>query len=734
MRSRLQLLRRSAAIPLALAVGLFGVGAGLVVSGGPPVGASRVIGNPLGGPGERCGALTELVLPGGKWTCTHGPDPHPRLQRDLRGGKVPAGLLLPDPAPSQRTAAAGNPYARCFGDGKDGPRFQAIYARPADKADNYAGAVSWIRQGAAEADAVFMASAAASGGIRHIRWQHDAACQPTVDNVVLSSRGDDDLAQTIAELTARGYNDPNRKYVVWMDARSLDLCGISSYYEDARPGTENFNNGNPVAPPTVSRIDGQVPALADKSDRGCWVRGGETGSIEAHEMMHALGAVMPTAPHSTILGHCTDDADRMCYDDDPILPQEIFSVCAPNEEAVFDCRKDDYFSAAASPAGYLANNWNTARSAFLSTTDGDDPLSIAGSTIPEADGDPKPLNFTVSLAVPQNNAASVNWSTVDGSAKAGEDFQAASGTIQFAPGETVKTVSVNVTGDYNKEADEDFFVRLSDPTNAVLPAQPGRGVIVNDDPKGQGYWLVASDGGIFSFADSAFYGSTGNIKLNQPIVGMAPTQSGRGYWLVASDGGIFSFGDAAFHGSTGNIKLNQPIVGMTSTPSGDGYWMVAADGGVFAFDAPSFGSAAGRSRSKAVAMASTKTGQGYWVVMADGQIFNFGDAANFGTTGPLAQPIVGAAATPSGNGLWLVAGDGGVFAFGDAAFHGSTGGVKLNQPIVGIGRTPSGGGYWLVAQDGGIFAFGDAGFYGSTGGIKLNKPINGMGALIKGLV
>jgi ribosomal protein L24E len=382
----------------------------------------------------------------------------------------------------------------------------------------------------------------------------------------------------------------------------------------------------------------------------------------------------------------------------------------------------------------ISNNWNTARSAFLSTTDGDDPLSIVGSTIAEADGDPKPLNFTVSLAVPQNNAASVNWSTIDGTAKADDDYQAASGTIQFAPGETVKTVSVNVTGDFNKEADEDFFVQLSSPANAVLPAQPGRGVIVNDDPKGQGYWLVASDGGIFSFADAAFYGSTGAVKLNQPIVGMAPTQSGRGYWLVASDGGIFSFGDASFHGSTGNIKLNQPIVGMTSTPSGDGYWMVAADGGVFAFDAPSFGSAAGQSRSNAVAMASTRTGQGYWVVMADGQIFNFGDAANFGTTPPLAQPIVGAAATPSGNGLWLVARDGGVFAFGDARFHGSTGGIKLNQPIVGMGRTPSGGGYWLVAQDGGIFAFGDAGFYGSTGGIKLNKPINGMGALIKGLV
>ena len=81
-------------------------------------------------------------------------------------------------------------------------------------------------------------------------------------------------------------------------------------------------------------------------------------------------------------------------------------------------------------------------------------------------------------------------------------------------------------------------------------------------PSGVGYWFVASDGGVFSFGDAAFYGSTGNIRLNQPIVAMAATPSGKGYWLVASDGGIFSFGDAEFCGSTGNLRLNQPIVAM----------------------------------------------------------------------------------------------------------------------------------------------------------------------------
>ena len=72
-------------------------------------------------------------------------------------------------------------------------------------------------------------------------------------------------------------------------------------------------------------------------------------------------------------------------------------------------------------------------------------------------------------------------------------------------------------------------------------------------------------------------------RLKAPIVGMDSTPTGKGYWLVASDGGVFCFGDAGFHGSTGAIHLNRPIVGIASTPSGKGYWLVASDGGIFCF-------------------------------------------------------------------------------------------------------------------------------------------------------
>jgi uncharacterized protein YkwD len=224
-------------------------------------------------------------------------------------------------------------------------------------------------------------------------------------------------------------------------------------------------------------------------------------------------------------------------------------------------------------------------------------------------------------------------------------------------------------------------------------------------PTGRGYWLVATDGGIFAFGDARFYGSTGAMHLNRPIVGMASTPTGRGYWLVASDGGIFAFGDARFYGSTGAIRLTRPIVGMASTPIGRGYWLVASDGGIFAFrDARFYGSTGAlRLTRPVVGMANTRYGRGYWLIASDGGIFAFGDARFYGSTGAmrLAQPITGIAGALDSRGYWLLARDGGIFTFGSARFMGSSVGATAGQLAVDI-VAPAQGGYAIATQWGGV--------------------------------
>jgi N-acetylmuramoyl-L-alanine amidase len=233
------------------------------------------------------------------------------------------------------------------------------------------------------------------------------------------------------------------------------------------------------------------------------------------------------------------------------------------------------------------------------------------------------------------------------------------------------------------------------PVGANTVANPNAPVVgIAATPGGGGYWLVGSDGGIFSYGDAGFAGSPGALHLDAPVVGMAPTPDGRGYWLAARDGGVFAYGDAAFSGSRGGQPLNAPIVGMAATPDGRGYWLVASDGGIFAYGDAGFAGSRG------------------------GQALN--------------APIVGMAATPDGRGYWLVASDGGIFAYGDAGFAGSAGALHLNAPVVGMAATPDGGGYWLVASDGGVFTYGDAPYFGSLGGAPGPDAVVGLAAAAGG--
>ena len=662
------------AVPLLIAGVLLGI---LPLRASSPVGAIPLVPEvpSLQDMVAMCGTHRFIPTEDGRALCTHGPDPAPegvdfRVPQPPVTPGQPRGLLFPDPPGSAPTFAAATPGIACYGNGIEGNRVQAIYAFPAGRPDRYNQLVPSIRQWAAETDAVFQGSAARTGGTRRVRFVTDQNCDLTVARVALSAQGDDTFNNTIAELAAQGYNRSDRKYLVWMD--STELCGIGTYYLDDRPGADNFNNGRAGVPGSVGRIDS-----------GCWGLGSRGQSVEAHELMHNLGAVQATAPNSTVNGHCSDDEDRMCYaDGSPLLV--LRTVCGSDQEALFDCGKDDYFNTAPAAGSYLATRWNTAGSAFLASAASSPTVTIGDPSVTEPDSGSVPLVFPVTLSAASSQPVSVRFASADGSARSPDDHTATSGTLTFNPGETAKSVTVAVKGDTLNEINETLFLNLSTPSNAILGRTQAFGTIIDNEPTSQGYRFVAGDGGIFAFGDAPFFGSTGNLRLNQPIVGMAATPSGRGYWLVASDGGIFAFGDARFFGSTGNIRLNQPIVGMAATPTGNGYWFVARDGGIFSYgDAGFFGTPAAGSQPM-VAMAATRGGSGYWIAAADGTVHAFGDALPLGGTGRLNQPIVGMAVTPKGGGYWLVARDGGIFSFGDARFFGSTGDIRLNQPIVGM--------------------------------------------------
>jgi hypothetical protein len=166
----------------------------------------------------------------------------------------------------------------------------------------------------------------------------------------------------------------------------------------------------------------------------------------------------------------------------------------------------------------------------------------------------------------------------------------------------------------------------------------GGGRLMAADPSG-GYWTVNWLGSVTAYDGAPSFGSpvADGLVLTKPVVGMAATPDGAGYWLVASDGGIFTFGDAQFYGSTGAIHLNQPIVGMAATPDGRGYWLVASDGGIFTFgDAGYYGSLGGGGATVLGIVVSPAT-TGYTLVGADGSASVF-----LSPPGALSEPTGGA--------------------------------------------------------------------------------------------
>jgi chitinase len=108
-------------------------------------------------------------------------------------------------------------------------------------------------------------------------------------------------------------------------------------------------------------------------------------------------------------------------------------------------------------------------------------LSIADARITEGDAGTKLMNVTVTLSAPATAPVTVAYATADGSATAGSDYTAKSGTLSFAAGETSKTIQVAILGDAAVEADEDFAIQLSRPSGATIADGAGRATIRNDD-------------------------------------------------------------------------------------------------------------------------------------------------------------------------------------------------------------------------------------------------------------
>ena len=147
------------------------------------------------------------------------------------------------------------------------------------------------------------------------------------------------------------------------------------------------------------------------------------------------------------------------------------------------------------------------------------------------EGRDETIDFAVTLAPASPETVTVDYATADGSATAGEDYTAASGTLTFAPGETSKTVAVPVLDDAIDEGEETFTLTLSGPSGAELADGEAVGTITNSDPL-QKMWLSRFGRTVASHVTDAV-----SDRLANPLTGAQVTVGGQRVDLAQTEDG-----------------------------------------------------------------------------------------------------------------------------------------------------------------------------------------------------
>lgn len=178
---------------------------------------------------------------------------------------------------------------------------------------------------------------------------------------------------------------------------------------------------------------------------------------------------------------------------------KTFNVAIIND--LFDEPDETINLSLTSPAGGAALSNPSTASITIADDDATPSVSINDVSVTEGNSGTTNAVFSVTLSSASNQTVKVDFATANGTATAGSDYQSQSGTLTFAPGDLSKTITVLVNGDTANEANETFFVNLSNAQNSTIGDNQGLGTILNDDAPG-----VQFSANAFSFLEGAGHG------------------------------------------------------------------------------------------------------------------------------------------------------------------------------------------------------------------------------------
>lgn len=355
-------------------------------------------------------AAPTVTAHGARRGSSHGPDsarpvltdpsrpsrPLPRAQV-LRPGAAAEPIAAPEPVePTPEVAAAG---AWC-GENRDSDdlqhevangsgKFHVIYAYPADYPNRLNQLASYLQWSSLEASNIV----ARTHG-RALRYDLGTSCGPVyvdISAVRLSRTAaqlDRDLGNppfwSVAnELSSRGFNSPDKNYLVFLDSPERHYCGEGAGYGDNTRGSSNLNQGGGRYAIVYRPFD---PANS---------AGGFCGGAALHEELHVLGAVPPAAPHNDGSGHCND------------AREDIMCGNAPSRGGgpYVDWGEDDYWD----PPGGQLGWWAVNLSRYICPTSGCNDVRLGSEWVAPTGEVALPSSSSRSVTVSVRNTSSVAW-------------------------------------------------------------------------------------------------------------------------------------------------------------------------------------------------------------------------------------------------------------------------------------------------------------------------------------
>ncbi|MDO9420112.1 MAG: Calx-beta domain-containing protein [Herminiimonas sp.] len=256
-----------------------------------------------------------------------------------------------------------------------------------------------------------------------------------------------------------------------------------------------------------------------------------------------------------------------------------FVVRTPVVDDALNEFNETFSLTATKTAGVTSNTSDSATATILDNDYTAPNITINNVSVNESAGT---MTFTVSLSSASGKPISVDYATQDGSAKAGQDYVAGNGTINFAAGETIKTITISITEDMVFEGSENFLVNLSNAQNAQITSPIGQGTIVDNEAAptvSVGNVSVQEDGGYatFTVSLSGVSGSSTNFWLGLNNGTATQGQDFTNALQISTDGGTTwaTTSNGSIPAGSTSALVRVPIINDTANEVSENFTLTA---------------------------------------------------------------------------------------------------------------------------------------------------------------